>query len=365
MTRKVLWVLALLVSWMALPPDGHADDEEDVPTPPTGVVHSDRAVEVLLDRLQSAESYKVRAQAAVLLGRLADVRAVPPLIRALQYDEHFVVRAAASTALGALADDRAAEPLLMVVGQDEEPIVRDAAARALTRLDARRNFEVLARFAREGLAEQRRSAVARLGDLARAGEQPSIDIVLAALGDELEVRNAAAAAIADLSTDRALPILVTALSHENVAVRAEAARLLGPRKDPRVVDPLMTAYLRPGEQERVRVEIRRSLEKLSILLEMNELIARARNGQDRETRVRALGLLGIVGDPRAASALEDMLDDPDPFIQGTAAGALADLGSVQSLVRLEEVLKTVKDTRAQAPLERAIKKLKRIKSQQR
>lgn len=355
--------LALLVT-LAPPAAAEDEDKDEETTPATGVVASARAVELLTERLATSDSFKVRAQAAVLLGRVGDQRAVPVLLRALREDDHFVVRSAAATALGTLGDDAALEPLFDGTSSDE-PLVRDACARALTRLDARRNFDALARYAKEGLPEQRRVAIARLGDLARTGDASAVEILVAALGDEQSVREASARAFADLPTDRAVPILMGALSHEKPAVRAEAARLLGARRDVRSLEALATAYERVGEEERVKAEIRRSLERLRPLVDISDVISQARSAPDAQLRVRAIRLLSVVGDPRAASAMEDLLKDEDPFIQGTAALALADLGSVQSIARLEEAATRAKATRAEAPISAALKKLRRLQGQSR
>lgn len=364
------WLLPVLVAlglWSTTPARAQeekpAASDEDA-TPAVGVAGNARAVELLTDRLQTSDSFKVRAQAAVLLGRLGDKKCVPVLVKALVYDEHFVVRAAAATALGTLGDERGVEPLF-VAAAESEPLVRDACARALTHVDARTNYEAISRYAKEGTVEQRSVAISRLGDLARTGDEKATEYVVEALADERAVRDAAAAALADIPTDRAVPILITALNHEEAVVRAESARLLGPRQDSRAVIALATAYDRAGEQERVRAEIRRALERLRPLVNMDDVVRDARKAPDKQLRARAIRLLGVVGDPRSASIMEELLDDPDPFIVGMSALALADLGSVASLGRLEETLKAQKDSRAAAPVDLAVKKLRRQRELQR
>lgn len=341
-----------------------AEEKDEETTPAAGISGNAHAQEMLTDRLQNADSFKVRAQAAVLLGRLGDRKSVPALVKALVYDEHFVVRAAAATALGTLQDDSSVEPLFVAVAEPE-PIVRDSCARALARMDARNNFDVLARYAKEGSPEQRAVAMARVGDLARTGDERATEILVAGMGDERQVKDAAAAALADLPTDKAVPILVGGLQHENPAVRAEAARLLAPRQDASAVAALAMAYDRAGEQERVRSEIRRSLERLRNLVKMDEVQTQARSNPDKQLRARAIRLLGVVGDPRSAAFMEELLADKDPFIVGTVALSLADLGSVQSIQKLEETARAVEGSRAQAPVDMALKKLRRQREQAR
>ncbi len=78
-------------------------------------------------------SYKVKVQAALVLGKANDRRAVPALLEALQ-DENDTVRGAAATALGRLADPRTVEPLRSL-GSDPSPYVRAQVAQALKLFD--------------------------------------------------------------------------------------------------------------------------------------------------------------------------------------------------------------------------------------
>jgi hypothetical protein len=77
-------------------------------------------------------SEKVRAQAALVLGRNHDSRATPYLIRALG-DPSPAVRAMAAKVLGDLGDDVARAPLETAAG-DKNPLVRRHAAAALEAL---------------------------------------------------------------------------------------------------------------------------------------------------------------------------------------------------------------------------------------
>src|SRR4029079_17274076 len=75
-------------------------------------------------------NYKVRVQAALVLGRLGDHSAVPSLIRALD-DQNKTVRAIAAQALGQLADHIAADPLRALLKKEGDPFVRTQAEKAL------------------------------------------------------------------------------------------------------------------------------------------------------------------------------------------------------------------------------------------
>lgn len=85
----------------------------------------------LVDLLEGSPSYRVRAQAALSLGRAGGAPAVPALLRALG-DGHAAVRAAAAQALGRIGSPAAAAGLARLAGSRGEPEeVRVGARRAL------------------------------------------------------------------------------------------------------------------------------------------------------------------------------------------------------------------------------------------
>ncbi len=93
--------------------------------------HADR-VEDLGDALLTDPSWRVRLQAAFVLGRLRDLRAITPLTRALS-DENESVRAQAAQVLGDLGDASATAALTRAQ-RDPSPIVRAQAKTSLAKL---------------------------------------------------------------------------------------------------------------------------------------------------------------------------------------------------------------------------------------
>jgi hypothetical protein len=89
--------------------------------------HADRLED--LTRALADSSYKVRVQAALVLGKLGDRRATAALIRALQ-DENESVRGVAATAIGKLGDKSASNALLSATNDSSE-FVRTQAKKAL------------------------------------------------------------------------------------------------------------------------------------------------------------------------------------------------------------------------------------------
>jgi hypothetical protein len=78
-------------------------------------------------------NYKVRVQAALVLGKLHDPHAVPSLVRALG-DQNKTVRGIAAGALGQIGDPSAADPLRELMRHEADPFVRTQSEKALASL---------------------------------------------------------------------------------------------------------------------------------------------------------------------------------------------------------------------------------------
>jgi hypothetical protein len=89
-------------------------------------------IDDLMRAMLSDPSYKVRVQAALVLGKLGDRRAVPALMKALK-DTNSSVRGVACSSLGRLGDT-AALTALRAATKDEEGFVQQAAEKALAQL---------------------------------------------------------------------------------------------------------------------------------------------------------------------------------------------------------------------------------------
>lgn len=91
------------------------------------------SVDQLGQALLTDRSYNVRAQAAIVLGKIKDRRGVPLLISALR-DKEAAVRTMAAASLGKLGD-AAAIPALRACLEDPEVPVRTAATRAIAAIE--------------------------------------------------------------------------------------------------------------------------------------------------------------------------------------------------------------------------------------
>jgi hypothetical protein len=97
--------------------------------PPRWVAHAGK-LEELGRMLLEDDSYKVRIQAAQLLGRLGDPGGAEPLARALG-DNNKLVRWMAAQALGRLAVPSSAPALKALLARERDPSVRNQAEKAL------------------------------------------------------------------------------------------------------------------------------------------------------------------------------------------------------------------------------------------
>jgi hypothetical protein len=112
--------VALVIGWLAA-------------TEATGMAAS--KLEQLSTALLSDPSYKVRTQAALLIGKLGDPAGVAPLVRALA-DDNKTVRAMAAQSLGKLGGDQAKAALKTLLQREKDSFVRNQAERALASLAA-------------------------------------------------------------------------------------------------------------------------------------------------------------------------------------------------------------------------------------
>jgi hypothetical protein len=102
--------------------------------PPASWAAASKAkVDELCKALLEDSNYKVRVQAAIVLGKLGDVSAVDSLIKALE-DPNKTVRGIAAQALGQIGDASAADPLRGLLQRDVDPFVKGQADRALAML---------------------------------------------------------------------------------------------------------------------------------------------------------------------------------------------------------------------------------------
>lgn len=291
-------------------------------------------LESLVAALSSADSHKIRLQAAVLLGRSGDPRALQPLADAVDKDPHFTVRAAAAVALGALGDGRAASHLLTRMGLDDETFVREEASRALEKLERPAVLPIAVATCSSPDPDVRKQAVGYV----LAELTPMVEPVLAkALGDIPEIAAVAQAALATVPPATRLRILAEGIDHREPAVRRGALRALASLANAEAARLVLRVYDRDVEEEEVRIAAREALRELQSHLPLLHILRDATSAAEKHARARALRLLGAVGGAEAEHALLAALGDSDRYIRGIAVMALGELGDPAALPSLEKL----------------------------
>jgi HEAT repeat protein len=319
-------------------------------TPPEGYI------EKLIEALNADDSYKVRLQAAVFLGRANDDRAVEPLIKTITGDEHYTVRAAAATALANLEEPRAISHIVRAAALDPDTFVREEAQRALRKYDREEALPyVVATYGSED-GRVRREVVTYLAE----GAFDAAEIVFVrALGDVPEIFDIARNAVQALSADQKLRFLSTAVEHRDAGVRRGAVQVLHAVGTKEATDVILKVYERDIEVDQVRSATREALRDLRKFLPVEEIVRAATNDTDKHTRARAIKLLGVIGGTEANRALLTTLNDEEIYLRGTAVMALRELGDPAVIDSLEKLLQDPSNQRIALQIRTAVKHLKK------
>ncbi|HWA56440.1 MAG TPA: HEAT repeat domain-containing protein [Gemmatimonadales bacterium] len=268
-------------------------------------------VEKYADRLQSARTWRERAFAAELLGRVGNAKAVPVLLETAQATraEDADVREIALRALARIADPRAVGALVGALKQAEVWLAP------------------------------------RIADILVRHGEPVVDPMLSFLAEPTRHPSRAWAAniLGELRVPRAFPALLAALKDVDDEVRAKAAGALGKLGDRRAVSYLLD-HLLADPAPFVRARIAGALGQFPGN-EVIDRLVRALGDPAWWVRMRSVEALEQIG-PTAETPLIVALDDPDPEIRIRAAVALERLGIPSRIVRIIEAGEATLDTHA-------------------
>ncbi|MHB1844330.1 MAG: HEAT repeat domain-containing protein [Deltaproteobacteria bacterium] len=319
---------------------------------------TDDQLSLLEDRLARGGSFKVRLQAALILGAGGRVEAEAPLKESLRGDPQPQVRAATALALAELGGGEVASALVEALG-DEDRFVRAEAVRALSQL-AERLGPALAQPLGAALggapSGPRAAGIPVLALLGAEGAQQ-----LASLpGDDApEVRAAVREALGRLPAEVANSALRYALKAGSFSARAAAATALAERGDVASLSALADAASAPTEVPEVQAAAFAALRALSGLIDPDVERARLAQSPMPPERIRALVLLSVREGPKAEHACEQALRDPSPLVQAYAVETLGRLSDPRALPELRRMLDREEDAPLHGVLAAAIHSIER------
>jgi aminopeptidase N len=232
------------------------------------------------------------------------------------------------------------------------------AARIETDAEAR---DAIARAAREDSVWMVRArAVAALAPIVRHDSARAV--ALSATRDsDSRVREAAALALARATGDEEAVARLRSLAQSDRSwwVRAAAMRTLATVDSVVALDVARDMLRRDAWRDLARVAALEALARIRTPESRTLIIEQLGNGE-RQGRVAAIaGIIAHAAPPDTAAArlLEPMLDDADPFVRATVAGALGRLGVITSVPALQARRAVEEEPRVRVALDQAVRRL--------
>lgn len=249
-------------------------------------------LDVHLTRLRKGVDWRQRAESALLLARLGDLRAIPALAETLHdpYEDESTVKTAVARALALFRDPGTAAALLTQLREHHEwSSPRIAAA------------------------------------LVALGEDAVPACIEALSDDNQNLRGWAAQVLGQVGDPRSVPALIQRLDDRSAAVRLAATEALGRLGERAAVAALATAVVRdPAAQ--VRAEAARALGRIGESASAGPLVEALRD-PDYWTRLRAVEAIERIG-PSDPELLVAACRDEAPEVASVAAAALERTGFV-------------------------------------
>jgi len=277
----------------------------------------------------SAPEATLRREGALALWRIADERALRPLSDALR-DPDAEVRAAVAYALEKQADTLAVIRVTQEARGDTSALVRAYVARTLGRMRLPSATGALIELLEDESVAVRVNAARALGQI---GDSAAVPQLLGRLADpHAYVREVALLALGQVGDASVAPTLQAMVRDAEAGVRAAVAVALGRldtgREGFAAVEPLLA-----DREEYVRASACEALagfgDEPSEAALMAVLEGRNRRGEAAGARERAAAAAAL-GERQAAkahAALVTALEEKEPAVVGSAAGALAAIGA--------------------------------------
>jgi aminopeptidase N len=170
-----------------------------------------------------------------------------------------------------------------------------------------------------------------------------------------KVRRAVVQAMGSFRTPEAAQELKPiALKDRSYLVESEAARSLGQTRQPLAFDTLVEILDRTAWGDVVRVGALDGLAALRDDRAVSHVLARTRYGtKTRGRRAAIVALARLTADRKHREALEDLLDDPDPYLRIDVVRALVEMGDQKSRSALARRLDREHDGRVRRRIREA------------
>ena len=166
--------------------------------------------------------------------------------------------------------------------------------------------------------------------LGQIGSTETASALITALTDEdISVRARAAEALGQIGSAEAVPALITALTDETKWVREQAAEALGQIGSAEAVPALITALT--DEDISVAFNAAEALRQIGSVEAVSAIVA---NFRDRSCDWLLMEVLERMGNTEAVSALITALTDEDYWVRARAAKALGQIGSAEAVPSL-------------------------------
>ena len=285
--------------------------------------------------LKTDPAFKVRLQAALLLGRSGAPEALAPLIDCAENDANASVRRAAIDGLAILKRPRAIVSLLTMASSDPDPMIAAGAKIALDAFDLVSHQEfVLAAFDSDDVRV--RSAVLR--SLPLPLSEITKPVIFKSFGDYPEVYQQALKLLATMPRTRKMQWIQEALEANETAVRAGAVKALGRDNHPETAQLVIQIFEQDDQALEVKKAAGHALRELKEHLVAGDFIRDATSHADAHMRMRAIRVLEAMGGRDASRALVIALSDREAPVRGRAALALGSLEVIAVLPKLEEMV---------------------------
>jgi aminopeptidase N len=174
-----------------------------------------------------------------------------------------------------------------------------------------------------------------------------------------KVRRAVAAALGQFRSAKAADALKPlALKDASYLVEAEAARALGQTRQPAAFDTLIDILDRPSWSDIVRAGAIDGLAALRDERAQPHILARTRYGiPNRGRRAAIMALPKLSTDRKVREALEELLDQADPYLKVDVVRALLEVGDVKARGALAKQLERELDGRVRRRIREVLRDL--------